>query len=235
MKIVINSNIFYKKALNKLFDSLHQINFKNYNDIIVVIGQSVSKSPFRTNVKYITDLDLDQEVTCTHMDINNYDYTAYHALYLYKDHTLIKDLNYLYLLDTIEFHAEFIELYDSLKDYNIKDQDLFICPNPHSNICCFGSGVIDQYKDNFGTELSKQQAIILECNRTSFDINNKKIYSITNFGNIKLMKDRICLDEKDIYNNGIERKKFYYPDLGISKWILWGKNGDFVNNIQQNF
>jgi hypothetical protein len=236
MKLVINSNFFYKKALNILFRSLKKVNFTRFEDIILVISQYENFSPRIKKIKEVTDLSYDNEITVVGMAMNNFDYTAYHALYTWRYHPLIIDKSYLYILDTTTFDPSFNYTYNVLHN-TIEGHELHIVKGPHSNTCAFGGHVIDKYADNFKTILNKAEAITLECAYDSSCINkeNTIISNIKNFGHIRYYNQRTFAIKKDIYNNGIERSAYYYKDFGLYKWILLHQNGDFFGKIVNNF
>jgi hypothetical protein len=229
MKIVINSHVKYSKARQVLFESLNKIGFTDKRDIIVVYSGSEND---------IEPYICDNGYVIIESKLNNFDYNAYHMLYIYKDHSLIKDNFYLYLHDTITFDKSFNDTYHKIKKIllNITSDTIFIPKSFHSNICLFGNKVIDEYKDNFSLPLDKTEAIYLELH-SSYVKNNKTIYNIGNYGSKYLIADRVEIDYPidslngiDIYNNGNPRRGFYYPFFSIYKWILWGKNGDFTES-----
>jgi hypothetical protein len=235
MKLVINSNLFYKKALNILFGSLQKVNFTRFEDIILVISQYKDIGPRVKKIKEVTDLDLDNKITVICMEMNNFDYSAYHALYTWRWHNLIIDKSYFYILDTTTFHPSFNEKYETLESI-VKNYSLHIISGPHSNICVFGGNVIDKYADNFKNIMTKEQAIILECLGESIQSSQEaRVDSIKHFGEVVSYPRRIFVSKKDLYNNGIERSAYYYESFGLYKWILGHKNGDFLGNIVNNF
>jgi hypothetical protein len=235
MKLVINSNLFYKKALNVLFRSLQRINFTKFEDIILVISQYENIGPRIKKIKEVTNLNLDNEITVICMAMNNFDYTAYHALYTWRWHRLIIDKSYFYILDTTTFDPSFNEKYTMFSTKTL-NYDLHIVSGPHSNICAFGGNVIDKYDNNFKNIMTKEEAISLECQGES--VTNKQgvqIDSIKHFGEIRSYPRRTFKGKKDLYNNGIERGCYYYENFGVYKWILENKNGDFLGKIVDNF
>jgi hypothetical protein len=235
MKLVINSNLFYKKALNVLFQSLQKVNFTRFEDIILVISQYEDVGPRIKKIKEVTDLDLDNKITVICMAMNNFDYTAYHALYTWRWHHLIIDKSYFYILDTVTFDSSFNQKYITLSN-TVKGYDLHIIQGPHSNICAFGGNVIDKYADNFKNKVTKQEAITLECaGNNIYNKENILISSIKHFGDVKDYRKRTFVTKKDLYNNGVERSAYYYKDFGLYKWILEHKSGDFLGKIVDNF
>lgn len=234
MKIVINSHIKYAKARDVLFQSLEKTKFSNDKNIIIVYSESKEdKEPYIDNNGHII----------IESKLNNFDYNAYHMLFLYKDHPLINDNFYLYLHDTVTFNTSFNDTYQKIQELllNVPLNTIFIPESFHSNICLFGKEIIDEYKTNFSLPLNKEEAIYLELH-SSYTKNNTTIYNISNYGSKYIISDRIEIDYPmsspkgiDIYNNGSPRKGFYYSFFSIYKWVLWGKNGDFTEQrVKEN-
>lgn len=234
MKIVINSHIKYSKARQVLFESLFKTGFSDKKNIIVVLsGSENDKDPYISDHGYVI----------IESKLNNFDYNAYHMLYLYKDHALIKDDFYLYLHDTVTFDIVFNSTFKKIKRLlrNVPLNQVFIPNTFHSNICLLGKNVIDEYKDNFSLSLSKEEAIYLELH-PFYNKNNKIIYNISNYGSKYTISDRVEIEYPqsspngiDIYKNGNPRKGFYYPFFSIYKWVLWGQNGDFTESkVKEN-
>lgn len=220
-KIIINSHVKYSKPRDVLFDSLSKTQYKDYNNIIVVLsGSHTNKDPY-----------LSKDGFCIiESTNNNFDYNGFNVLNIYKNHNLIVDNFYLYLHDTVTFDINFLKHFDHLEKLNKNTNDIYISNSFHSNICFFGKDVIINYKNNFSIPLSKEEAIYLELHPNLIK-NNKIIKNISYFGNVHYIPNRIDLNKtEDIYQNGYPRKVFYYPLFGIYKWVLWGKNGDFVEN-----
>ena len=228
MKLVINSHVNYKYPLKIFLNSLLDSGFTNLKDIILVIsGAPTQIAPRIINAKQLCDSFPDIELCIIEMQINNFDYTGYHALHLYKDDPMILDTSYLYVLDTCTFDLDFGEKY---KTFKIKHRGVATCAAPHSNICMFDRQVIFNYGDNFFTPITKQEAIDLEFGR-SLTKNGREIKSITSFGKFINIGNRVHFGEKDIYNTLHPRQGFNYPYFGINKWIFWGRNGDIYGKI----
>ena len=229
MKIIINSHVKYKKARDVLFETLKKTGFSDKKNIIVVCsGSKEDKDPYIHDDGYIM----------IESKLNNFDYNGYHMLYLYQNHPLIVDNFYLYLLDTVTFDISFNQTYKKIQKIlkTVPLNTVFIPKSFHSNICLFGSQVINEYKTNFALPLNKEEAIYLELHK-SYMKDNTIIYNISNYGNKHIISDRIEIEYPlssqngiDIYKNGNPRRGFYYPFFSIYKWILWGFNGDFTEN-----
>jgi hypothetical protein len=233
MKIVINSNINYKKPVQVLLESLCESGFYEFNDVVLVVSQCEDQiGPEIINVnEVIQDLRLPNiEVCVVRMQMNNFDYSGYHALHMYKNDPLIEDEGYLYVLDTSTFDEDFFDKYSDLKP---EKGGVVTCFHPHSNICMIDREVVSNYGDNFSTILTKGEAIHLEWNN---EINKcgKTVKGITQFGKFVSTGDRIMMGAEDIYGTGHPRVRVNYPAFGINKWILWGQNGDMTGQLVAN-
>ena len=228
MKLVVNSNINYKKPLSKMIESLINSGFKKFDDVIVVMGQCENdEGPRKIKISEISGLSSNEQVTLIKMKLNNFDYTGYHALHLHSSHPLVISDWYMYVLDTVTFTSDFLFF---LEKASLDSEELLITKKPHSNICAFGCGVVNNYGDNFGTEINKDEAIRLEFEEEI----QKNIKGICSFGRISHVRSRVLLGNKDIYKTGFARRGFYYPDFGINKWIFWGSCGDITGSVSKN-
>jgi hypothetical protein len=228
MKLIINSNINYKKPLSKMLESLIASGFSRFEDVVVVIGECGSDDePRKIKISEISNLSCDEEVIVVRMKLNNFDYTGYHALHVHSQHPLLISEWYMYTLDTVTFTDRFLTF---LVKSNPSSEEILIPQSPHSNICAFGSGVIKNYGDNFGVELDKNEAIRLEFDKSI----SKNVKSISNFGKITRVLSRTPAGQYDIYETGFPRKAFYYPEFGLNKWIFWGGCGDITGNVSEN-
>lgn len=239
MKIVINTNVCYKKALTVLFRSLLKTGFRHFNDVVVVISGSKKDSrPSLEKISKITYLGSACRVTLIRMRLDNYDYTGYHALNLYSGHALVSSDYYMYVPDTVTFDRYFPEkrkqlLLQAATSWVKYKNPVFIAPGPHSNICVLGAGVIKKYGSNFSVKVSKRDAVRLEFDRP-VKKGNRRVLGITRFGVRINSQKRFAACEKDLYGTGYPRIGFYYEDFGLYKWILWGKNGDFNGDVADN-
>lgn len=231
MKIVVNSNKNYSKALRFLFESMVYYGFSRFSDIVVVVSQSDSDSePHLVPISSLVPFRLGHEVVAISMKMNNFDYTGYHALHLYKDHPLVSDDGYLYMLDTVTVDEDFAAKYESLKP--IKNS-VFSCHHPHSNICLFGRETIDMYGDNFAVPVTKREAILMEHGQTIVR-DGRAVKSISQFGNFVSHEPKVRLRTLDIYKTSHPRTRFRYPMFGLSKWVFLYKSGDMTGKITDN-
>ena len=105
----------------------------------------------------------------------------------------------------------------------LKENDIYTTKLPNSNIALFDRGVVMRYSDSFKGNYTKKEALDFELRGGLFK-----------FGNVRYLNNRKETGEEDIYRTGHKRKKFYYTDFEITKFILWGKNGDITGNVINN-
>jgi len=231
MKLVINSNIFYKKALDFALQSLLRIDFQFDIDVIIVMSQSgFDREPHKVKIKDISSANSDRDITLINMNMNNMDWTGFHALNIYKNHPLILDDTYLYVPDTVQFTHAFNRLY---KQLNCRHNDILINQGANGSVCCFGRGVIDSYRNNFKTILTKAQSVEIEFGG-SLQVDGKTVSSLIHFGNVIHLSPREELGESDIYETGYPRIAVVHPDLGIIKYVLSNRHGDFHGRVRNN-
>jgi hypothetical protein len=231
MKLVINSNVFYKKALDFALQSLACIDFQFDIDIIIVMSQSgFDCEPRISKIKDVSSLNLDREITLVNMSMNNTDWTGFHALNIYKNHPLILDDTYLYVPDTVQFMPKFNSIY---RELNCRHNDIMINESANGSVCCFGRGVIDSYGDNFKTVLTKAQGIRIEYGG-SLEVDGKMVFGLRYFGNLINLGIRELLEVKDVYETGYPRHAFYVKQFGIIKYVLWSLHGDFHGEVKKN-
>lgn len=228
MKIVINSNVHYRKPVSVLIKSMTDIGFQHFESIILVVSQSAADVPPRkVQLREIVPEAPDVEICVIEMTMNNFDYAGYHALHLYKDDPLVAAPAYLYIMDTCTVAQDFSDKYAALQ----VDKDVVTtCPAPHSNICAFGCDVVTNYGDNFGTPLTKDEAVAVEFERPVIK-DGKVISGILSFGKFVKAGDRIGIENLDIYGTGHLRHRALYDFFGINKWILMFRTGDMTGYV----
>ena len=231
MKIVINSNIFYKKALDFALTSLLRIDFQFDIDVIIVMSQSgFDHEPRKVKIKDISSVNSDREITLVNMSMNNMDWTGFHALNIYKKHPLIQDDSYLYVPDTVQFIYVFNRLY---KQLNCRHNDILINQGGNGSVCCLGRGVIDSYANNFKTILTKAQSVKIEYGGP-LQVDGKTVLGLIHFGNVIYLSPREQLGVSDVYETGYPRIALAHPDLGIIKYVLNNRHGDFHGKVRRN-
>jgi hypothetical protein len=85
LKLVINSHIKYSNPLSKLFQSLKNINFQFFQDIIVVLGGC----PENKDPEYRLLQVFNKELVVIDRIQNCFDNNGYSALYAYKNHPYV--------------------------------------------------------------------------------------------------------------------------------------------------
>jgi len=235
MRIVINHNNYYKGALRILFESLLKTGFSDFDKIILVQANSNQEEPpIKKNLSEILP-GLKEDIIFIQTKMNNFDYNGYHALYKYRSNSLVEDIGYLYLLDTVTFCRDFKERYKTICDVSVKPDQIISCPLPNSNICIFGREVISNYKDNFLRPISKSQAISLEHNNPVFFGDGFKMMGLPSFGNLFISGYRRYQGEEEIYKKGFSRYKVYYPYIGIFKWIGKSPRESLINDKSSSY
>lgn len=98
LKLVINSNRKYQKPLNTLFESLKAVQFRNWADVVVVIGGSDENKIYSVN-----------NITYIETPLMNFDLTGLAMLYRYRTHPLVHASSYMCLdSQTTDFAQCFI-------------------------------------------------------------------------------------------------------------------------------
>ena len=113
MKLVINSHKAYEKPLTVGLQSLIDIKFTKWSDVIVVIGgcdEEESHGPKKVKLMHIfsvekpsVELPLPNEIVLIKTPFENLDFTAKQMLYENLDNELISAELYFYTLDTVTF------------------------------------------------------------------------------------------------------------------------------------
>lgn len=220
VKLVVNSNTNYTVPWHTLYRSLLAANFTAFSDTILVLGGS------KDDGVYVDDEMNGITVVATRFE--SFDLHGFSALYHHKDHPLVSAQVYVYLLDTstvgMAFPARFASFL-TLGFYEYRHP-----PVPSSNICVFGRGVLERYKTNFDHQLTKLQGLDFELGGEVLGVK-----SLAEFAdNVTQMRARIEHGEPfDIYRTGHPRYAFWYPDLDVYKYILWGATGDLTGKVQK--
>jgi len=253
MKIVINSNVRYKKPLAVLLQSIYDSGFQAFENIIIVMSQSAKNTPpMRVNAQEFIPDAPNIEICLIEITMNSFDFTGFHSLYIYSEHPLIKTDYYLYLLDTCTVDLTFAEKYNNIITENkiiqimttYKEIDIISYHHPiytrivsydfpQSSIFMFDKYVILNYQNNFSIPLTKREGLSIEDGKPIIK-RGRVIKPLKSFGQFTSLGQRIRTETKDIYNTKYPRTGFYYPRFGITKWILLGQNGDFTGKVKPN-
>lgn len=235
LKIVINTNLHYRKPFTSLMQTIVDSNFNNFHNIIVVISEADENSgPELINLSNFVDFETNYEVVRILTTLNSYDYAGFNALHRYKNHELIEADNYFYLLDTTSVVKNFHEKIDELLlKYPNK---ISIQPKlPNANIILFKNNFIDLYSDTFNRSLTKQQAALIENGQMIIANDKKMVNPLNTYCTVEVLPEREFHGYLDPYDTGHQRLVVYYPYFGVYKYIFWGGDGDIKNNITETF
>lgn len=161
LKLVINSNRKYQKPLNTLFESLKAVQFRNWADVVVVIGGSDENKIYSVN-----------NITYIETPLMNFDLTGLAMLYRYRTHPLVHASSYMYILDTSTVGPTFPQRFAQLAEHFAQSAtetsraelaELLVPPAPASNVCVFGHGLVERYRRNFEIVLSKREGLDFEA------------------------------------------------------------------------
>jgi len=220
LKLVVNSNAKYmhNSTWQHLFDSLEAARFEDYKNIILVKGGS------KHNATYVDNSQ--RGITILETQFENFDLHGLSALYHNKDDPLIRADAYVYILDTTTVGKRFPQKFANFSKLDL--YELTRPPIPASNVCAFGRGVVERYKTNFDTHVSKVDGLAFELGS---DV--KGVKQLTAFAdNVTELSPRVEHGEPvDIYRTGHPRRVFWYPDLDIYKYIFWEHSGDIEGNV----
>jgi len=197
-------------------NSLKDAGFDQFRNVIIVVGGAEAD-------RIYTDGD---DLTFVETQFMNYDLTGLYALHRYKDHEALQAQAYLYVLDTSTVGPNFPTKFENMS--NIEYNQYIGFPRPASNTCAFGRGVLEEFGNNFETQLTKKEGLSFE-----FGDHRRDMKQVQDFAkNVTLLHERQEHgDDVDLYETGYPRKCFYYEDLDLYKYILWGKSGDITGNV----
>lgn len=220
VKLVINSHVKYGLPREKLLQSLSDIDFANFSNIIVVLGGS------RTDRVYV-NASFDGLVIAE-TTRSNFDWTGLSVLWHFRHNALIFADVYIYLLDTCTVSLSFNKHFADMA--SVSAGEFRTSPLPASSIAVFGQDVVKQYSTNFDQPLSKMEGVWFE-----FGHSPHGVWHLQHFAQqTTMMAPRVQGELIDIYSTGHPRTAFYYPDLGVTKYIMWASNGDLGGNFRSN-
>lgn len=225
-KLIINSNAKYDIARKTLFASLLQVGFSRFQDVVVMLGGATSDSE-----PYAPSDDWGQRgVTYVDIKLDSFDYHGFSGLYHHKDHALVSADRYLFIHDTVVANDSFPEAFDSLS--GVTSNELYSPPAPFSNICAFGRGVVEKWKTNFDSPVTKAGAVSLE-----FGTPSNGILPLVTFAEKKtLAAPRVDTGKAvDLYHTGMPRNAIYYPAFKLTKYLLFNKFGDLTGNVSNTY
>jgi len=214
LKLVVNSHVDYGKVLPLLWTSLLNSGFKRFQDVIVFRGGAARDSQ--------PEVD-DRGVTFVNVTIDAFDYNGLSGLYHHRDDPRVCAHAYLYTLDAVEVDSTFPAAFDRLEDMGL--DEVRMAPRPANNILAFGHNVVERYGTTYDHNLTKKMAWQGELG------DGPKVEDFA--AHVTMQAGRIDDGTTvDVYNTGHPRRKVYFPDLGISKYILWNQYGDINGDGQ---
>lgn len=216
--------------------------FKDFqSDVILVVGgcdQDIE--PTIMDVREIFPEAPSVRCCVIQTKFDNWEYTGFHMLHIYKDHPLVFSDRYLTIHDTCTVGADFVTKYNNCKVWQPPEPNkkawIFsvqgIKVSRLSNIYLFSRRVVLNYNDNFKTKLTKGEAVDVEGRKTI-----KGVRPLIHFGeSFGAPTPRQIFMPKDIYDTGYPRLPHWFPVFGVTKWVLLHWYGDFTEQeIKLNF
>lgn len=214
MRLVINSQVNYKRPIAQLLTSMVEHKFNRWDDVIIIFGGSAEK--VKPRKMYIPMLG--HAVTVVNTTIDAYDYTTHAVLYQLRKHPLIKADSYFLLLDTMRVGKKFEKRY-VMHSNMTRRYDLRIPWGAASNICCFGSGLVNRWKGTYNRKWTKQDAIQLEIGGESTKVRGARPIIFWARGNVTWLRPRDTLSgDADPYRTNKPRFLLWYPDFDLYKY-----------------
>jgi len=144
-------------------------------------------------------------------------------LHTHSGNDLVDAPMYIYLHDTCLVNYLFTKFYASL-DATLGQYVAYVTPPPSSNIMAFRKTLVGMYGAKYNGNLTKQRAIELEyANDVVQGVSPEKILTAD-----KRFEDS---SEYDVYHTGYPRLMTFYPKMGIFKFSLLNRHGDFQNTV----
>jgi len=220
VKLVINTCTSYSVAFDHAMKSLKKIGFRRWRDIVVFRNGAPRDSAPYQDARGITYVNLTMAA---------FDFGGFSGLYHHRSDPRVCARSYLYLLDTVDFNKTFLTKFKELEQ--MKPGEVRMSPRPNSNIAAFGHGVLAQFGTNFDRNLTKKEVVDLENGRPESVIKNPEDFATKTV----MLRERAFIGKADPYQTGFLRERYYYPDFGFYKYILFGYWGDVGSGkIQDN-
>lgn len=240
LKITINTNVAYGKQLSILIRSMHDSGYNDFRNLIIVVsGSSQDKEPYIGSIKEIfPDYEFPNIECCIVLaKMENFEYTAYHMLYVYREHDLVISKRYISLMDTCIVDHTFKDKIKYLSNFTPKGAKgawLYGCKGYRvSNLFLFSRDVVLNYKNNFETLVDKVTAVYLEGGSCE-SVKEKEICGLHNFGEFfDTGGHRRRLAAEDIYGTGIPRTPYYFNFLGLKKYVMLMWQGDIKGDLER--
>lgn len=241
LKITINTNIKYGKSLSMLLWSMINKGYKDFKDVIIVVSgyKEETKEPFIGKIGEIFPENELPDIECCIIltEMENWEYTAYHMLYVYREHPLVKSERYISLMDTCIVDKTFAGKINKLKEFvpeNAGGAWIYGCKGIRvSNMYLFSREVVLNYKNNFETLVNKVDAVLMESGGC-VENNGVEVCGIHNFGEFfDCGHHKRRLAAVDIYDTGYPRTPFFFEFLGVTKYIMLMWHGDMIGKLEK--
>lgn len=207
-KIVINTHVAYTKPLKVLMDSLRAANFREWDRVIVVVGGDKRHSIAYENV-------LGERVMVIRGTDNGRDWHAFHQLWVYRKDKRVAASAYFVMDDTCVVDHDFPSSIDALA---VRSSDIIVTKPPNSYVTLMGYAVVENYGHRFSGSHTKDKVVYDEFKGTLLKFGHPKI----------LEKNRVKREESDVYSTGHKRRRWWYPDFQMSKYIFMHQDGDIT-------
>ena len=224
IKVVVNTHVAYSKPYAKFLDSVQRNKDATsiYNRLIVIVNgcehESIEKD--------------DNGVLTVRTPLNTWEYSAFVVLEKHKTHPDVQSEYYMLLHDTCLLGRIFFDKLSS-HEKTLKNNKYGIMryPLPSSNIVIIHHELVHSFASAVANIKTKNDGCLIEQGRTLPD-GTKSFYQTKMPTSV--LGNRRELRPIDIYETGYPRTPFYYPAFDVMKYILWGRNGDFTNNVCNN-
>jgi len=225
IKLIVNSDVRYSIALETLLQSLEDVSFLRWPDVIVMRGSACEDSePYKPNTMFGK-----RGVTYVDLKLSSRDLHGFSGLYHHRNDPLVKAKVYMYIHDTVKANSTFPSMFDSMA--SIGPDEVRHPPFPFSNICAFGSGVVESYGVQFDKAVTKAAGIQIEFGGGSDGVQN-----VVHFGKTDVVvEDRQQIGQEDPYHTGLLRQALYYPAFGLTKYLLYNREGDLLGHVTDTY
>lgn len=225
IKLIVNSDVRYSTALDTLLQSLEHASFLRWPDVIVMRGSASEDSePYKPDTMFgklgVTYVDL---------KLSSRDLHGFSGLYHHRNDPDVKAKVYMYIHDTVKANSSFPSLFDSMG--SVGTDEVRHPPFPFSNICVFGSGVVENYSLQFDKVVSKAGGIQIEFGGRADGVESVAHFAKTD----TVTEDRQQIGQEDPYHTGFLREALYYPAFGLTKYLLYNREGDLLGKVTDTY
>jgi len=220
IKLIVNSDVRYSVALDKLFESMDKVSFGRWSDVIVMRGSASNDSdPFHPETKYGK-----RGVTYIDLKLSSFDLHGFSGLYHHRHDPRVRAPVYFYIHDTVLVDRKFPRIFDSMA--STEEFEARHPPLPSKNHCVFGSGVVDLYGPWYDAPRTKEDGVLIEFGIPPF--RNPVMFALKQ----TLLKKGHDGEKVDLYHTGHPRTGMYFPDFGLTKYSLLSNSGDLTGHVK---